>query len=66
MTAAHPDLFHSYPAWHGLHRSESVRQSLPVGHRVDTMAGTDVEEMAFAWRNLAVPLVRRKLATEED
>ena len=38
----------------------------PVGHRVDTMAGTDVEEMAFAWRNLAVPLVRRKLATEED
>ena len=37
-----------------------------VGHRVDTMAGTDVEEMAFAWRNLAVPLVRRKLATEED
>jgi ribosomal protein S18 acetylase RimI-like enzyme len=37
----------------------------PVGHRVDTMAGTDVEEMAFAWRNLAVPLVRRKLATED-
>jgi len=38
----------------------------PVGHRVDTMAGADVEEMAFAWRNLAAPLVRRKLATEED
>ncbi len=36
-----------------------------VGHRVDTMAGADVEEMAFAWRNLAVPLVRRKLATED-
>jgi hypothetical protein len=29
------------------------------------MAGADVEEMAFAWRNLAVPLVRRKLATED-
>ena len=38
----------------------------PVGHRVDTMGGADVEEMAFAWRSLAVPLVRRKLATEED
>jgi GNAT superfamily N-acetyltransferase len=38
----------------------------PVGHRVDTMAGADVEEMAFAWRDLAAPLVRRKLATEED
>jgi GNAT superfamily N-acetyltransferase len=36
-----------------------------VGHRVDTMAGSDVEEMAFAWRNLAAPLVRRKLATED-
>ena len=38
----------------------------PVGERVDTMAGADVEEMAFAWRNLEAPLVRRKLATEED
>jgi ribosomal protein S18 acetylase RimI-like enzyme len=37
-----------------------------VGERVDTMAGVDVEEMAFAWRNLAAPLVRRKLATEEE
>ena len=37
-----------------------------VGERVDTMAGTDVEEIAFAWRDLDVPLVRRKLATEED
>lgn len=36
-----------------------------VGHRVDTMAGTDVEEVAYAWRDLSVPLVRRKLATEE-
>jgi ribosomal protein S18 acetylase RimI-like enzyme len=36
-----------------------------VGQRVDTMAGVDVEELAFAWRDLTVPLVRRKLATEE-
>ena len=38
----------------------------PVGHRVDPMAGTDVEEVAYAWRDLDAPLVRRKLATEED
>jgi hypothetical protein len=36
-----------------------------VGQRVDTLAGRDVEEVAFAWRDLDVPLVRRKLATEE-
>jgi hypothetical protein len=36
-----------------------------VGERVDTMAGVDVEEMAFGWRDLTVPLVRRKLATED-
>ncbi|HET6972167.1 MAG TPA: GNAT family N-acetyltransferase [Phenylobacterium sp.] len=36
-----------------------------VGLRVDTMAGVDVEELAFAWRDLAVPLIRRKLATED-
>jgi len=36
-----------------------------VGHRVDTMAGRDVEEVAYAWRDLTIPLVRRKLATEE-
>jgi ribosomal protein S18 acetylase RimI-like enzyme len=36
-----------------------------VGHRVDTMAGVDVEELAFAWRDLEAPLVRRKLATED-
>jgi len=36
-----------------------------VGERIDTMSGTDVEEMAFAWRSLAVPLVRRKLAAED-
>ena len=36
-----------------------------VGHRVDTMAGVDVEELAFAWHDLAAPLMRRKLATED-
>ena len=36
-----------------------------VGDRVDTMAGVDVEEIAFAWRDLEAPLVRRKLATED-
>ena len=36
-----------------------------VGERIDTMSGVDVEEMAFAWRSLTVPLVRRKLAAED-
>ncbi len=36
-----------------------------VGERVDTMAGIDVEELAYAWRDLEAPLVRRKLATED-
>ncbi len=36
-----------------------------IGQRVDTMAGVDVEELAFAWRDLTVPLIRRKLATED-
>ena len=36
-----------------------------VGERVDTMAGVDVEEVAFGWHDLAAPLVRRKLATED-
>jgi ribosomal protein S18 acetylase RimI-like enzyme len=35
------------------------------GQRIDTLAGRDVEEVAFAWRDLDMPLVRRKLATEE-
>jgi ribosomal protein S18 acetylase RimI-like enzyme len=38
---------------------------LRVGERVDTMAGIDVEELAYAWRDLEAPLVRRKLATED-
>ena len=36
-----------------------------VGERIDTLSGVDVEEMAFAWRSLTVPLVRRRLAAEE-
>jgi ribosomal protein S18 acetylase RimI-like enzyme len=36
-----------------------------VGQRTDTMAGEDVEEVAYAWRDLEAPLVRRKLAPEE-
>jgi ribosomal protein S18 acetylase RimI-like enzyme len=36
-----------------------------VGERTDTMGGVDVDELAFVWRDLAAPLVRRKLATED-
>lgn len=31
------------------------------GQRTDTMAGQDVDEVAYAWRDLEAPLVRRKL-----
>jgi hypothetical protein len=37
-----------------------------VGHRVDRMSGSEVEEVAFAWRDLEAPLNRRKLAPEEE
>jgi ribosomal protein S18 acetylase RimI-like enzyme len=37
----------------------------PVGRRADRMAGTPVEEVAYAWRDLDAPLIRRKLAPEE-
>jgi ribosomal protein S18 acetylase RimI-like enzyme len=37
----------------------------PVGRRADRMAGTPVEEVANAWRDLDAPLIRRKLAPEE-
>ena len=33
----------------------------PVGERTDTMSGQDVDEVAYAWRDLEAPLVRRKL-----
>jgi ribosomal protein S18 acetylase RimI-like enzyme len=36
-----------------------------VGQRVDTMSGQDVEEVAYVWRNLDPPLVRRRLAPED-
>ena len=37
-----------------------------VGHRIDRLAGTEVEEVAWAWRDLEAPLIRRKLAPEEE
>ena len=37
-----------------------------VGHRIDRMAGTEVEEVAWAWRHLEAPLIRRKLAPESE
>jgi len=37
-----------------------------VGQRTDTFAGADVDEIAYAWRDLEAPLVRRRLAPEED
>ena len=37
-----------------------------VGRRVDRMGGTPVEEVAYAWRDLDAPLIRRKLAPEEE
>ena len=33
-----------------------------VGDRIDTMAGRDVEEVAYAWRDLDRPLERRRLS----
>ena len=36
-----------------------------VGERVDTMGGTDVDEVAYAWRNLGAPLIRRRLAADD-
>jgi ribosomal protein S18 acetylase RimI-like enzyme len=36
-----------------------------VGHRTDRLGGSEVEEIAYAWRDLDMPLVRRKLAPEE-
>jgi ribosomal protein S18 acetylase RimI-like enzyme len=37
-----------------------------VGHRIDRMSGTEVEEVAYAWRDLEAPLIRRRLAPEEE
>jgi len=35
-----------------------------VGERIDTLGGTDVDEIAYAWRDLRAPLIRRRLAAE--
>ena len=35
-----------------------------VGERIDTMGGTDVDEIAYAWRDLRAPLIRRRLVAE--
>ena len=35
-----------------------------VGERVDTLGGTDIDEIAYAWRDLRAPLIRRRLAAE--
>ena len=37
-----------------------------VGQRTDTMAGQDVDEVAYAWRDLETPLVRRRLAPDQE
>jgi ribosomal protein S18 acetylase RimI-like enzyme len=37
-----------------------------VGHRADRKGGTAVEEVAYAWRDLEAPLIRRRLAPEEE
>ena len=37
-----------------------------VGAQRDRFAGTSVNEIAYAWRDLELPLVRRRLAPEED
>ena len=37
-----------------------------VGRRVDRMSSTEVEEVAYAWRDLEAPLIRRKLAPEQE
>jgi GNAT superfamily N-acetyltransferase len=36
-----------------------------VGERIDTLAGADVEEVAYAWHDLESPLQRRSRVAEE-
>ena len=36
-----------------------------VGERIDTLAGADVEEVAYAWRDLEAPLQRRRRAADD-
>ena len=37
-----------------------------IGRRREPFAGTNVEEVAYVWHDLTAPLVRRKLAPEQD
>jgi ribosomal protein S18 acetylase RimI-like enzyme len=37
-----------------------------VGRRREPFAGTAVDEVAYAWHDLSLPLMRRKLAPEEE
>jgi hypothetical protein len=37
-----------------------------AGHRTDRMHSATVDEVAHAWRALDAPLVRRRLASEEE
>ena len=37
-----------------------------VGSRREAFAGTTVDEVAYVWRDLELPLVRRRLAPEEE
>lgn len=37
-----------------------------VGHRIDHLGSREVEEVAYAWRDLDMPLIRRKRAPEEE
>jgi GNAT superfamily N-acetyltransferase len=39
---------------------------VPVGARTDTLAGRDVDEVAYAWCDLESPLIRRRLAPDSD
>ena len=37
-----------------------------VGRRTDRMGSVEVEEVSYAWRDLEQPLIRRRLAPEEE
>ncbi len=37
-----------------------------AGERTDTFSGADVDEVAYAWRDLDAPVVRRKLAPDDN
>ena len=37
-----------------------------VGRRTDRIGSTEVEEVSYAWRDLEAPLIRRRLAPEQE